>query len=125
MGIGLDDAVPDHSSIGRFRQKISEEGRLAFLLDRLKQGLTEAGLLIQQGQVSIMDASVIAAKQSRPHKGADGENTQDKAAGYHVKQSSDGKMKTTCGFKAHLKVEEDGFVSSVITTAGNVHDVNV
>ena len=72
VGIGLDDAVPDHSSIGRFRQKISEEGRLAFLLDRLKQGLTEAGLLIQPGQVSIMDASVIAAKQSRPHKDADG-----------------------------------------------------
>ena len=45
---------------------------LKCLLDRLKQGLTEAGLLIQPGQVSIMDASVIAAKQSRPHKGADG-----------------------------------------------------
>ena len=72
MGIGLDDAGPDHSSIGRFRQKVRDEGRLAFLLDRLKQGLTEAGLLIQPGQVSIMDASVIAAKQSRPHKDADG-----------------------------------------------------
>ena len=69
-----------------------------------------------------MDASVIAAKQSRPHKGADGENTQDKAAGYHVKQSSDGKMKTTFGFKAQMNVDEDGFVSCVITTAGNVHD---
>ena len=122
VGIGLDDSVPDHSSIWRFRQKISEEGRLAFLLDRLKQGLTEAGLLIQPGQVSIMDASVIAAKQSRPHKGADGENTQDKEAGYNAKQSSDGKMKTTFGFKAQMKVEEDGFVSSVTTTAGNVHD---
>ena len=122
MGIGLDDAVPDHSSIGRFRQKISEEGRLAFLLDRLNQGLTEAGLLIKQGQVGIIDASVIKAKQSRPHKGADGENTQDKEAGYNVKQSSDGKMKATFGFKAQMKVDEDGFVSSVITTAGKVHD---
>ena len=60
----------------------------------MNQGLTEAGLLIQQGQVGIMDASVIEAKQSRPHKGADGENTQDKEAGYNAKQSSDGKMKT-------------------------------
>lgn len=122
VGIGLDDSVPDHSSIWRFRQKISEEGRLEFLLDRLNQGLKEAGLFIKQGQVSIMDASVIEAKQSRPHKGVDGENTQDKEAGYNVKQSSDGKMKTTFGFKAHMNVDEDGFVSRVITTAGNVHD---
>jgi IS5 family transposase len=54
VGIGLDDTIPDHSSIWRFRQKISEEGRLAFLFDRLNQGLTEAGLLIKQGQVSII-----------------------------------------------------------------------
>jgi IS5 family transposase len=71
VGTGLDDTVPDHSSIWRFRQKISEEGRLVLLLDRLNQGLTEAGLLIKPGQVSIIDASVIEAKQSRPHKGAD------------------------------------------------------
>lgn len=122
VGIGLDDSVPDHSSIWRFRQKISAEGRLEFLFDRLNQGLTEAGLLIKQGQVSIIDASVIEAKQSRPNKGADGDNTQDKEAGYNVKQSSDGKMKTTYGFKAHINVDEDGFVSQVITTAGNVHD---
>lgn len=122
VGIGLDDSVPDHSSIWRFRQKISEEGRLEYLFDRLNQGLTEAGLYIKHGQVSIIDASVIEAKQNRPHKGADGENTQDKEAGYNVKLSSDGKMKTTYGYKAHLNVDEDAFITSAITTAGNVHD---
>lgn len=122
VGIGLDDSVPDHSSVWRFRQKISEESRLEYLLDRLNQGLTEAELYIKQGQVSIIDASVIEAKQSRPHKGAEGENTQDKEAGYNVKQSADGKRKTTYGFKAHLNVDEDAFITGVITTAGNVHD---
>lgn len=122
VGIGLDDSVPDHSSIWRFRQKISEEGRLEYLLDRLNQGLTEAGLYIKQGQVSIIDASVIEAKQNRPNKGVVGENTQDIDAGYHVKQGGDSKMKTTFGFKAHMNVDEDGFVSKVMTTAGNVHD---
>lgn len=122
VGIGLDDAIPDHSSIWRFRQKISEEGRLEYLLDRLNQGLTEAGLYIRTGQVSIIDATVIEAKQSRPNKGKNGENTQDKEAGYNVKQSSDGKRKTTYGFKAHINVDEDGFIAKAITTAGNVHD---
>jgi IS5 family transposase len=103
VGTGLDDTVPDHSSIWRFRQKISEEGRLALLLDRLNQGLTEAGLLIKPGQVSIIDASVIEAKQSRPHKGADDENTQDKEAGYNVKQSSDGKAIQRCCYGSLLE----------------------
>jgi hypothetical protein len=65
--------------------------------------------------------SIIEAKQSRPNKGVDGEDPQDKEAGYNVKQSSDGKMKTTYGCKAHVNVDEDGFVSKVMTTAGNVH----
>lgn len=122
VGLGLDDAIPDHSSIWRFRQKISEEGRLEYLLERLNQGLTEAGLYMQAGRISIIDATVIEAKQSRPNKDKNGENTQDKEAGYNVKQSADGKMKTTYGFKAHINVDEDGFIAKVITTAGNVHD---
>jgi IS5 family transposase len=65
---------------------------------------------------------VIQAKHNRPNKGADGESTQDTEAGYNVKQSSDGKQKTTYGYKAHLNVEEDGFISKAITTSGNVHD---
>jgi IS5 family transposase len=65
---------------------------------------------------------VIEAKQSRPRKGSNGENTQDKEVGYNVQQSSDGKMKTTFDFKAYMNVDEDGFISGLQTTAGNVHD---
>jgi IS5 family transposase len=36
--------------------------------------------------------------------------------------TTSGKMKTTYGFKAHINVDEDGFIAKVITTAGNVHD---
>ena len=54
-----------------------------------------------------MDASVIQAKHHRPNKGAVGESTQATEAAYNVKQSSDGKQKTTDGYKAHLNVEEE------------------
>ena len=40
VDVGLDDSVPDHGSIWRFRQKISEENLLEFLFDRLNQYLT-------------------------------------------------------------------------------------
>jgi len=49
-------------------------------------------------------------------------NTQDKEAGYNVKASSDGKQKTTYGFKAHIAIEEDGFIKASAFTAGNIHD---
>ena len=65
---------------------------------------------------------MIQAKQSRPNKGVDGNNTQDTEAGYNVKTSSDGKQKTTYGFKAHIAVEEDGFIKASVFTAGNIHD---
>lgn len=42
--------------------------------------LTQQGLLIRYGKVSIIDASVIKAKQNRPNKGREGKNTQDPEA---------------------------------------------
>ena len=77
---------------------------------------------MKTGQISLMDARVIQAKHHRPNQGAAGESTQATEAGYNVKQSRDGKQKTTDGYKAHLNVEEDGFISKAITTAGLVHD---
>jgi IS5 family transposase len=41
-----------------------------------------------------------------------------------VKQGSDGKRKTTYGFKAHINVDEDEFITTIGFTAGNVHDAN-
>ena len=52
----------------------------------------------------------------------DGKNTQDSEAAYNVKASSEGKQKTTYGYKAHIAVEEDGFIKACAFTAGNVHD---
>ena len=68
---------------------------------------------------------MIKAKNNRPNKGKDGGNTQDKEAAYNVKNGSDGKRKTTYGFKAHINAEEDGFIKHYELTAGNVHDSNV
>lgn len=122
VGLGLDQSVPDHSTLWRFRNLLEKRGRYEELLLELNEQLSEQGLLIRQGEISIIDASVIEAKQSRRKKNARGENTQDREAGYSVKAGSDGKCKTTYGFKAHLNVEEDGFIKTYELTAGNVHD---
>ena len=123
--LGLSEGVPDHSTLWHFRKLLEKSGLYEQLLDVINQPLSARGLLIRRGEVSIIDASVIEANQHRPGRGKDGHNTQDQEAGYNVKQGSDGKRKTTYGFKAHRNVEEDGFNKCYDMTAGNVHNSQV
>ena len=125
VGLDIALAVPDHSSFWRFRQLLDKKRLLTPLLTEINAQLNQQGLIIRAGTVSIVDASVIEAQRSRPNKDKDGHNTQDAEAGYAVKAGADGKIKSTYGFKAHINVDEDGFVKATDMTAGNVHDSNV
>ena len=59
-----------------------------------------------------------------PNKYKEGNSTQDTEADYNVKQGSDGKRKTTYGFKPHSNVDKDDVIKAIAFTAGNVHDFN-
>ena len=124
VGLSLAGSVPDHSSIWRFRQLLEKQGLMASLLAEINRQLSIQGLYIRAGEISIIDASVIQAQRNRPNKDKDGNNTQDPEADWNVKQGSDGKRKSTYGFKAHANVDEDGFIKATAFTAGNVHDSN-
>ncbi|MBS3963229.1 MAG: IS5 family transposase [Methylomonas sp.] len=122
INLGLSKGVPDHSTIWRFRNTLTKQGLLDTLLAEVNRHLSAKGLYIQAGEVSIVDATVIEAKQSRPRKGKDGANTQDGGAGYSVKVAANGKTASTYGYKAHVNVDEDGFIKAVDHTPGNEHD---
>ena len=94
------------------------------LLNEINQQLADQGLYIKSGGVSIVDASVMEAQQCRPNKGKDGQPTQDPEADWNVKTGADGKLKSTYGYKAHMNVDEDGFIKSTDFTPGNVNDSN-
>ena len=64
---------------------LTKQGLLDTLLGEVNRQLSAKGLYIKTGEVGIVDATVIEAKQSRPRKNAKGENTQDSEAGYNVK----------------------------------------
>lgn len=125
VGLSLSDAVPDHSTLWRFRNNPTIVSLQEKLLSEINDQLAKKSLLIKAGSVSIVDASVIKAQRNRPNKDKDGNNTQDPEADYSVKVGSDGKLKTTYGYKAHVNVDEDGFVKAMEMTAGNVHDSQV
>ena len=125
VDLSISESVPDHSTFWRFRNLLEKEGLFEKLLRCINQQLTNKGLFIKKGEVSIIDASVIEAKQCRPKKNKEGKNTQDPEAAYNVKNGSDGRRKTTYGFKVHANVDEDGFIKTYDYTKGNVHDSKV
>lgn len=122
VGLSLSTGVPDHSTLWRFRNNPDFLALQERLLEEVNQQMIDRGLFIKQGEISIVDASVIKAQRNRPKKNSDGKNTQDPEAGYNVKAGSDGKVKSTYGYKAHINVDEDGFIKALDFTAGNVHD---
>lgn len=124
INLDISESVPDHSSFWRFRQTLESLSLMDELLNEMNTQLAEQSLYIQSGEASIIDASVIEANRCRPNKKKDGTSTQDPEASWNVKAGSDGKRKSTYGFKAHINVEEDGFIKATDYTAGNVHDSN-
>jgi IS5 family transposase len=122
IDLSLSDAVPDHSTIWRFRNLLHTENLLALLLAQINDHLAKSGIIVAKGSVNIIDATVIEAKQCRPKKNKQGHNTQDPEAAYNVKTASDGRRKSTCGFKLHANTDEDGFIKKMTYTPGNVHD---
>lgn len=123
--LSLSESVPDHSTIWRFRNLLQEKKLLESLLNLINDQLDEERLMITKGSISIIDASIIEAKQSRPKKNKEGKNTQDPDAEYVSKVGSDGKLKTTYGYKLHINTDEDGFIGNLEYTAANIHDSQV
>lgn len=124
IGLDITESVPDHSTFWRFRQQLEKDSLMEVLLLEINQQLSEQGLYIKSGEVSIVDASVIEANQCRPNKGKEGSSTQDRDAQWNVKAGSDGKRKSTYGYKAHINVDEDGFIKKTDYSKGNLHDSN-
>ena len=98
IGFDLSESVADQSTLWRFRQKLEGGSLLERLRPEVNEQLAGQGVYIKSGEVSIVDASVIAAKQSRPKQGQDGQNTQDPEARWSVEAGADGKRKSTDGY---------------------------
>ncbi|MDE1892642.1 MAG: transposase [Betaproteobacteria bacterium] len=69
IGLSLSEAVPDHSSFCRFRNYPQVVALQAYLLAEINRQLSEQGLYIHSGEISIFDASVIQAQLHHPGKG--------------------------------------------------------
>lgn len=114
-GLSLADAVPDHSTICRFRNLLVEQGMLEKLFAELDRQLDKAGLILRRG--TMLDATVIETQASRP---GDPETASDPDARFTRRA---GRAGSSFGYKAHVAVDQgSGVIRAVITTPANVND---
>ncbi len=114
-GLSLEEAVPDHTVLNRFRNRLAAEGLLEKLFSELDRQLEGAGVILKRG--TMLDATLIEAVSARP---TDQRPSKDPDARFASRQ---GKGGSTFGYKAHVGVDAgSGIIRSVITTPANVND---
>jgi IS5 family transposase len=117
VGLSLEDAIPDHTTLCRFRNRLVSARLLERLFGELDRQLEGAGLVLKQG--AMLDATLIEAATTRPPKGREA-TARDPDAAFAKRQ---GKPGSTYGYKAHVGVDQgSGLVRTVITTPANVND---
>lgn len=115
VGLSLTDAVPDHSTICRFRNLLIERGLLEKLFAELDKQMEKAGVILKRG--TMLDATVIETSAARPN-GED--QASDPDARFTRRQGKAGSM---FGYKAHVGVDQgSGLIRAVVTTPANVND---
>ena len=118
VGLSLEDATPDHTTVCRFRLKLIDAGLLEKLFAELDRQLERAGVILKRG--TMLDATLIETGAASPPRGGDEVQPVDPDAAF-AKRS--GKPGFTYGYKAHVGVDQgSGLIRSVITTPANVND---
>jgi IS5 family transposase len=109
----LDDAVPDETTILRFRHLL-EQHKLTEQIFALVRGLLESKrLMLKSG--TIVDATIIDAPPSTKNEA--------KARDPEMKQGKKNEREWHFGMKAHVGTDLNGLVHTLVTTHAAAHDV--
>jgi IS5 family transposase len=108
-----EDAIPDESTILRFRHLLEKHQLTARIFAEIRTLLEEKRLLLKSG--TIVDATIIAAPPSTKNAA--------EARDPEMHQTKKGKD-WHFGMKAHVGTDRRGIVHSLSTTAANVSDIS-
>ena len=114
VGLGWQDAVPDETTLVRFRQRLREHGLHDKLLGLVNRQLQAQGLILKT--CTLVDATLLQAARRAPAR--TDKTGGDDDAGYTVKQGQ-----PHYGYKAHVAVDAaHTLIRQVTLTPANVHD---
>ena len=121
VGLGLQDPVPDHSTISRFRAALAARGLGERLFAEVTRQLDAAGFLVKAG--TLLDATLVAAQARRPSmdEGPGASSATDPEASWTRKGG-----RAHFGYQAHLGVDaESGLIRRAILTPAHVNESEV
>jgi IS5 family transposase len=117
VGLRLEDAAPDHTTLCRFRNRLVEAGLAALLFAAFERQLEERGLILKRG--TMVDASLVTT----PHRpgSEDGERPAvDEDAALTARKGQRG---THYGYKMHAGVDQGSrLIRRLKLTPANVND---
>lgn len=146
VGLTLEDTVPDHSVISRFRTALSQNNAYEYLLHLINEQLEQRNIVVKQG--AIVDASITdsprkprgkksyqIAEDLFEEKAEDLKSVEDKpitppinlAVQKHVDIEAGWIKKGNklrYGYKKHVCTDEEGFILGIVTTPANKSDIN-
>ncbi|MEO0686829.1 MAG: IS5 family transposase, partial [Cyanobacteria bacterium J06649_11] len=143
-GLKLEDDVPDHSTLSRFRSELTAKKSFDRMLRKINGQLKQKGVMIKEGKAKV-DATLTDSPRSPKGKktyevAKDREegNRSDKDLQDEERQmqlvkaeqpGSDSEArwlkkrgKLHYGYKQHIAVDGDGMIEAVYTTTANEHD---
>ena len=142
-GLRLEDQVPDHTRLSRFRTLLTEKRAFEPIMNLINDQLNNHGIIVKNGLK--IDATITDSPR-KPKKKTTFELAEDRKEDEITKEQVDLQTvelklvkkiepgvdiearwikkagKTHYGFKKHIGTDENGLVLSVITTAANQHD---
>lgn len=111
----IDQGVPDDSTLGRYRKGLGD--RLPALLETVVAMLEERRVILAEGRIAVVDATVVEAAQS-------GIKTKDPAAGSAVKVTVKGRKQAVWGWQGFVNADEDSFIRRIAVSPGNKAEVD-
>ena len=120
-GLALDEPVPDHSTLWRFRDELRRLGLAEAVFTEIGRQLERKGLVVKAG--TLVDASLIPAAAAEPPKQKGGGRSKADPDAAWAKRAGG---KAVFGYKLHAGVDAgSGIVRRARLTPANVNEITV
>jgi IS5 family transposase len=120
-GLALDAAVPDHSTLWRFRDELRRLGLAEAVFAEVNRQLEARGLVVKVG--TLVDATLVRAAAAEPPKQKGGGRSQTDPDASWAKRA---KGAAHFGYKLHVGVDAgSGIVRRARLTPANVNEITV
>lgn len=117
LGLSLDAASPDHTTLCRFRNRLVEAGISETLFAEFERQLQVRGLVLKQG--TMIDASLVETR-FRPGSSKGDREPVDRDAAVTARK---GKRGTHYGYKVHVGVDQGSrLIRRLTLTPANIND---